>query len=213
MENGFYGGLQNKPKLGSDVMANTIEDAAAMIVENAMTGAIHIAMDSGPEIHHSEFRGATFMSPSTTDSGITMMTNGMGKDIEFYEHNGSTTTETSALSEVTDNVAQDPVISHYIVDNPESSQQPALVDLSDIGLISSSVEVTTASCGAVPADYTASAAETAGIDLDFAVDDGAGDGFAAVPAQMAAAGGTPQEEPKEEVIIIWTYGLFTVGWA
>ncbi len=209
MENGFYGGLQNKPKLGSDVVANTIEDAAAMIVENAMTGAIHIAMDSGPEIHQSEFRGATFMSPSTTDSGITMMTNGMGKDIEFYEHNGSTTTETSALSEVTDNVASDPIISHYIVDNPESNE-PALVDLSDIGLISSSVEVTTASSGAVPADYTESAAETAGIDLDFAVDEGAGDAAAAVAAQMAAAGVTQQEGSKEEVTI-QNMGLFLHG--
>ena len=131
--------------LGGEVLAESIEEAAAVIVECAMSGALNVAMENAG---HSTGEGASggranaYMSPSTTDSGITMLTNGLGKDhieMDASEPNDSTTTETSALSEVIDQVIDKTA---EAITNERAADNEKLIDLADIGITTASLDAT-----------------------------------------------------------------------
>ena len=124
--------------LGNEVVAHSIEEAAAVIVECAMNGAINVTMETVGHLGEegaSGRRANNYITPSTTDSGITMMNNGLGKDhieMDTSELNDSTTTETSALSEVIDQVIDRTA---EAIANEHAATNERLVDLNDIGII------------------------------------------------------------------------------
>ena len=186
MENGYFDGLSEKPmNLGSEVVAESIEEAAAVIVECAMKGAINTALETtghAGAAGASARRAENYMSPSTTDSGITMMTNGIGKDhieMDASEPNGSTTTETSALSEVIDQVIDKTA---ETIASERAAADDQLVDLSDIGITTASLDAT----GASEEEASAEAKDDA-ILIDFSAD-----------AEKGAAGDSGTMDAKEE---------------
>ncbi len=137
--NGFVNGVHdNCIHLGGEVVAESIEEAAAVIVECAMNGALHaVGGDAEEGASGQGQQVAAHMSPSTTDSGITMMTNGLGKnhiEMDASEPNGSTTTDTSALSEVIDQVIDRAT---ETLANEQRSAMNNLVDLSEMGVTTS----------------------------------------------------------------------------
>lgn len=107
VQNGYLNEEAEKPTLNREVVAETIEEAAAVIVECAMNGAMHVAMSQPPGAGAgggTRRRAAAYASP---DSAVNF-TNGVGRDVvemDPSEVNGSTTTETSALSEVMEQAA------------------------------------------------------------------------------------------------------------
>ena len=194
VENGFFDGLPVKPmNLGSEVVADTIEEAAAVIVECAMNGALNVTLENAGHsgaAAASGRRADNYMSPSTTDSGITMMTNGLGKDhieMDASEPNDSTTTETSALSEVIDQIIDK---SAEAIASERAAADEQLVDLSDIGITTASLDAT----GASVQDPDTGTKNDALLLLDFSADAGTG-----AAGDTAITDAKQEEKEKEEV--------------
>ena len=186
------------------MVADTIEEAAAVIVECAMNGALNVALENAGHsgaAAASGRRADNYMSPSTTDSGITMMTNGLGKDpieMDASEPNDSTTTETSALSEVIDQIIDK---SAEAIASERAAADEQLVDLSDIGITTASLDAT----GASVQDPDTGTKNDAPLFLDFSADPDTGTKNEApllldfsADAGTGAAGDTAISDAKQE---------------
>ena len=180
--------------LGSEVVAESIEEAAAVIVECAMSGALNVAMENAAGNSSGEGasgrRANTYMSPSTTDSGITMMTNGLGKnhiEMDASEPNDSTTTETSALSEVIDQVIDK---TSEAIASERAAANEKLIDLADIGITTSSLDAT----GASEPDETGTKDDVVLLDFSEGINTGASGDNASDAKQ--------DEKEKDEVRIL-----------